>query len=151
MNTATKSVYLLDVNVLIALAWPQHIHHRRSRQWWRGIDGWATTPFTEAAFLRLSMNPVVAGRTVSMVEVLAGLARIRAAPRHQFLADDSSLSESQVDLARVATSRQVTDAHLVNLAANKGLVLATLDRGIPEMLAREDRRHALVLPMIDEG
>ncbi|MEP6481430.1 MAG: hypothetical protein ABJA94_05415 [Rhodoglobus sp.] len=47
------------------------------------------------------------------------------------------------------SSRQVTDALLVNLAANHELVLATLDRGVPEMLAESDRIHVLVLPDTD--
>jgi predicted nucleic acid-binding protein len=96
--------------------------------------------------VRLSVNPSVVGRTVSMPEALSGLQQIRRAPRHAFLADESSLGEPQIDLVAVATSRQVTDAHLVNLAATTGCVLATLDRGIPEMLAKADHRHVLLLP-----
>ena len=35
---------LLDVNVLIALVWPNHVHHEAARAWFtrRRKDGWAT-------------------------------------------------------------------------------------------------------------
>ncbi|MEO8094716.1 MAG: TA system VapC family ribonuclease toxin [Pseudolysinimonas sp.] len=149
MSSATSAKFLLDVNVFIALAWPRHIHHRRAHSWWATIETWATTPFTEAAFLRLSTNQAVVGQSVSMVDALSMLASVRGSRGHAFVGDDTSLAESKLNLSRVVTSRQVTDAHLVNLAANHALVLATLDRGIPEMLAVPDRIHVLVLPDTD--
>ena len=35
---------LLDVNVLMALAWPNHVHHAPARSWFnaRRKSGWAT-------------------------------------------------------------------------------------------------------------
>ena len=49
---------LLDVNVLIALAWPNHAHHGAAHRWFddAGRAGWATTPFTESGFVRVSSN-----------------------------------------------------------------------------------------------
>ena len=146
MTTETEQGYLLDVNVLIALAWPQHIHHARAHAWWKGIARWATTPVTEAAFVRLSINPAAIEGSVSFTEATSMLRAVREAPGHEFIIDDTSLAEPEIDLSAVVTSRQVTDAHLVNLAARHARVLATLDRGIPEMLAESDRRYVLVLP-----
>ena len=50
--------YLLDVNVLIALMWPSHEGHKHVRPWFHrnAGDGWATCPFTEAAFVRIVSN-----------------------------------------------------------------------------------------------
>lgn len=50
------------------------------------------------------------------------------------------------ECAKVCTShlqgyRQVTDLHLVNLAARHQAVLATLDPRLSTMLAPEDQRH----------
>lgn len=141
--------YLLDVNVLIALAWPTHVHHARARRWWATIDRWATTPLTEAAFVRLCSNAAVVGRDVGVPEARAMLSAVRAAPGHMFLDDATTLARPVIDLTRVATSSQITDAHLVNLAAANTLVLATLDGRIPDMLGPGDRRHVLVLPRGD--
>ena len=137
---------LLDVNVLVALAWPNHVHHARAHAWWRGVSDWATTPVTEAAFIRLALNPHVVGRPVSLVEATSVLTKIRTTQGHTFLPDSASPTAWPFDVSRIATSGQITDAHLIAIAADAGAVLATLDRGIPSMLSEEDRRHVLVIP-----
>lgn len=147
ITAMTTERYLLDLNLLIALAWPQHIHHVRAHAWFDSSTvPWMTTPITEAGFVRLSTNPLVVTETITMATALGMLAALRVAPRHAFLADDSSLADPQIVLDALATSGQVTDAHLVNLAAKSGAVLATLDRRIDRMLRPADRRHVVVLP-----
>lgn len=143
----TTEPLLLDLNVLIALAWPQHVHHERAHAWFATrTTTWLTTPITEAGFLRLSTNPAVVTQRVSMSDALAMLAAIRGVAGHSFLPDSSSLAIPTISLAAVATSRHVTDAHLVNLAVASGARLATLDRGLEQMLASPDRKHVTVLP-----
>ena len=46
-----EPIALLDVNVLIALIDPQHVHHERSHRWFQahGGHGWATCPLTQNA------------------------------------------------------------------------------------------------------
>ncbi|MCY7326473.1 MAG: hypothetical protein LH605_10135 [Microbacteriaceae bacterium] len=139
--------HLLDLNVLIALTWPQHVHHRRAHEWFGTLTAaWATTPITEAGFLRLSTNASVVGEAVPMSQALAMLVDIRGVAGHAFLADASSLAEPSISVDRLVTPRQVTDVHLVNLAAASGAVLATLDRGIERMLEPADREWVFVLP-----
>lgn len=143
----TTEPFLLDLNVLIALAWPQHVHHSRAHSWFDSLDReWATTPVTEAGFVRLSTNPAVVSETVSMNQARAALDAVRSTPGHVFLPDASSLAEPTISLERLVTSRQVTDAHLVNVAAVSGAVLATFDRGIGNILMPSDRRFVFVLP-----
>ncbi|MCC6764048.1 MAG: hypothetical protein IT293_05225 [Deltaproteobacteria bacterium] len=47
---------LLDTNVLLALAWPNHQHHSAAHGWFaaRAKKGWATCAFTQLGFIRLS-------------------------------------------------------------------------------------------------
>lgn len=141
-------LYLLDVNVLFALTWPNHLHHARARAWWGSVARWATTPVTESAFIRLSVNPAVVGRQVTVAEAVAVLRAIRSAPGHEFLADGSSFAAPGIDLTRVATARQITDAHLVNLAAAHDAVLATMDAGIADIVAPSDRHRLELLPQL---
>lgn len=139
--------FLLDLNVLIALAWPHHTHHLRAHEWFAQMDcRWATTPLTESGFLRLSTNPRISARGVLMPEALGVLREIRQQPGHRFLPDDSSLAAPQVSLQRFSASGQTTDMHLVNLAASAGMALATFDRGIGDYLEDADRRYVLLLP-----
>ena len=46
---------LLDVNVLIALCDPNHVHHERGRSWFLSpdCDAWATCPITENGLVRI--------------------------------------------------------------------------------------------------
>jgi toxin-antitoxin system PIN domain toxin len=139
-------LHLLDVNVLVALAWPNHVHHGRVVAWfdlWQG--GWATTPITELGLVRLSLNPSVAPTRPSAGDVLDLLTQFRQHPRHQFIPDDGSLAAPGIALDRLAAWGQVTDLHLVNLAARHGAVLATLDRAIVDFLEPADRDHVVVL------
>lgn len=49
---------LLDVNLLVALAWPNHVHHQAALGWFQRNQaaGWATCPLTESGFVRVSSN-----------------------------------------------------------------------------------------------
>jgi len=55
------TVHLLDVNVLIALARPQHIHHGEAHTWFDkvGRRAWSTCPISELGFIRISSNPKI--------------------------------------------------------------------------------------------
>ncbi len=52
-------VALLDVNVLVALFDPMHVHHEAAHEWFalNRKDRWATCPLTENAFVRVLSNP----------------------------------------------------------------------------------------------
>ncbi|MCY3809050.1 MAG: PIN domain-containing protein [Gemmatimonadetes bacterium] len=136
---------LLDVNVLVALAWPNHVHHVLAHRWFRAHrrDGWATCPLTESGFVRVSSNRRVIPGASTPAEAIALLRRMRQLEGHVFWADDVSPADSAAaPFARVAGYRQVTDAHLLALALRRGGALATLDRGLAE-LARPSERDAL--------
>ena len=52
-------IALLDVNVLIALLDPQHVHHNAAHHWFSSQVpiGWATCPLTQNGVLRILGNP----------------------------------------------------------------------------------------------
>lgn len=118
--------WLPDVNVLVALTNPSHLHHRQAHAWLASVDTFATTPVTETGLMRLLLNPAVTGQPVTGARAVAIVHAIRGQPRAAFLPDSSSLADPGVDLAGLAGRQQVNDLHLVNLAAASGRVLATL-------------------------
>lgn len=136
---------LPDVNVLVALTNPAHAHHEQAHHWLAGVAEFATTPVTEAGLVRLLMNPAVVGQEVSGSRALDILRGLRDDRRATFLPDATSLAQETVDLVGLAGYRQVTDFHLVNLAAAHDAVLVTFDRRIPGMLVGRDRRLVQVL------
>ena len=133
------------MNVLAALAWPNHVHHGLAHGWFRAHqrDGWATCPLTESGFVRVSSNRRVIAGAPTPAEAIVLLQRMRQLEGHVFWADDISPTECDAaPFARVTGYRQVTDAHLLALAIRRGGALATLDRGLAE-LAVPDGRDAL--------
>lgn len=119
---------LPDVNVLLALTSASHEHHREAHRWLAGAERFATTPITEMGLVRLLLNPVVVGREVPARTALDILAGVRADARARFLADDSTLAEPAVDVTGLGGHRQVTDWHLLNLAARHDATVVTFDR-----------------------
>lgn len=140
-------IALLDVNVLIALAWPNHVHHEAAWAWFDGRSptGWATTPVTEIGFVRVSANPSVPHHVRPLV-ALEVLSRLCQHTGHRFWADGARLVDPPFGLDRLGGHRQVTDLHLVAVARSNGGVLGTFDRGIEAALAEGDRTAVAVIP-----
>ena len=128
--------YLLDTNVLLALAWPNHVHHAETRAWFKqkGTARFRACPLTQTGFVRISSNPSFTAEAVSPGDALSLLRRLCSMPGHQFWPDDLSLVEAVPAVARLAGHRQVTDAYLLALAASHEGVLATLDRAISALV-----------------
>jgi len=128
---------LLDVNVLVSLAWPNHLHHHRATVWFErrpGRSKWATTPITEAGFVRISSNRAAIPSAVSPVEAHRLLNRIRAVKGHVFLPDDvEQVTGDLLEPDLMLTHRLVTDAHLLAVARRHRARLVTLDRGITSL------------------
>ncbi len=119
---------LLDVNVLVALAWPSHIHHLRARRWFlaRSDVPWASSPATQLGMVRLSANPAVVDPPLTVLDAAMLMAELQALPGHEFWADD--VAATDIDWIGIVTYRHVPAAHLVALAERRGGRVATLDR-----------------------
>lgn len=124
---------LLDVNVLVALAWDAHVHHHVAREWFARAreDGWATCSITETGFVRVSANPVVLPAAISVRAARDVLLALRSVGVHRFLADDVAMVDG--DVPQIGGHRQVTDAHLLALARRHGVALATFDAGVADL------------------
>lgn len=136
---------LPDVNLLVALLHPAHVHHLQAQAWFTSVERFATTPITESGFIRMALNPAVAGQVTSLGDAMSSLNSVRADKRVEYVADDTSLALPTIDLVGLVGFRQVTDFHLVNLAACHSARLVTFDRKLAPTLAPEDRRfvHSL--------
>lgn len=135
---------LLDVNVLLALTWDQHIHHRVAHERFAELESWSTCPVTEAGLLRLMMTEQVVGRKVTGGEALGQLDAIRRVPGWSFLSDSVSLAAPHIDTRVLMGRRQVTDLHLINLAAANKTRLATFDAALRVSLVPDDQRWVSV-------
>lgn len=124
---------LLDVNVLIALGWPNHVHHASARRWFTryAAKGWATTPITEVGFVRISSNRKAMQVSTTPATAIDQLTALTALRGHTFWPDDVSLViGNDGDPAAVTSHRQVTDRHLIALADLYGGRLVTFDTAL---------------------
>ena len=127
--------YLLDVNVLVSLSWPEHSQHSLVRRWFatNRARGWATCPIVQAGFVRIVSNPSFSAKSVTVQEATEALRIGLEDDAHQFWPDSISFPDAARLLKAPITGHQrVTDAYLVALAIHNRGRLATLDRGIPK-------------------
>lgn len=123
---------LLDVNVLVAIAWPQHVHHRHAREWFSDLGDrrWATAPITESGFIRVSSNPRVISDARTPAQAAEFLSVLHTVGMWEFWVDDVEVVTA---LQGVTGYRQVTDAHLLQLASQRGGSVATFDMGLARL------------------
>ena len=138
--------YLLDVNVLIALAWPNHVHHSEALEWFvqKGAAAFCTCPITQTGFVRISSATSFSPTAVTPIEALALLDQITDLPGHRFWPDDLTLSAVAASRPPIVSHRQVTDAYLLALAISHGGVMATLDRGVVSLARRDPESVEIV-------
>lgn len=125
------TTFLLDVNVLIALADPAHVQHEEAQQWFGRVGklAFATCPITENALLRIVGHPKYPNTPGPPAIVAALLAALRALPGHVFWSDKISIvDEHCIDASRLSSHAQLTDSYLLALARAHGGRLATMDR-----------------------
>jgi len=135
---------LADVNVLVAVAVDDHDDHALALDWLRRAERFATTPVTEIGLVRLLLNPhVVDG--VDLAAALVILRGLRELPAARFWPDETSLADRRALTAHVRGTRQVTDAHLLNLAIARGGLLVTFDGRLRAALPPQQRHHVRVL------
>jgi hypothetical protein len=125
---------LLDVNMLVALFDPDHIHHEIAHDWFADhrADGWATCPVTESGFVRVLSNPNYRDAPLRPSELVERLRRFCASEQHTFWSASLSFRDEKVfKPAFIRGPRQLTDVYLLGLAVQMRGSLATLDRTIP--------------------
>ena len=124
---------LFDVNVLIALFDPRHIHHHRAHTWWEHnrASGWASCPLTQNGFVRVLSQPGYPN-SVATPAAIRILGKAVRTPDHAFWPDDLSItSGNQFRSERMLGPKQVTDLYLLSLAVQRDGRLATFDRTVP--------------------
>jgi predicted nucleic acid-binding protein len=123
--------WLLDVNALLALAYQGHAQHERVSRWYAAMvgaeDRLATSAITEIGFVRVSIQAGFEDNASEAVETLGGL-KASSAVAFDFLTDGHGADRLP---AYVKGAKQVTDGHLVALADDAAMQLATMDKGIP--------------------
>lgn len=147
------SAALFDVNVLVALLDPLHVHHDRAHDWFGsgGREEWLSSPTTQNGVLRVVAHPKYPNHQPIQV-VMSSLRSLVAAGYHKFVPDSLSLlgsapgADSVVITERLATSAQVTDTYLLALAVRNEARLASFDRRLVTAAVAGGQESLLLIP-----
>lgn len=128
------NIALLDVNVLVALFFPDHVHHEIAHDWFADHHqkGWATCPVTENGFVRVATQQPTESGLIRPTEAAEHLARFCSDTHHHQWADAVSLTDATLFAPEfIGSHRHVTDVYLLGLAKKMKGALLTFDRSIP--------------------
>ena len=124
---------LLDVNVLVALFDPGHVHHERAHRWLaaHGRQPWATCPITVNGCIRVLSHPGYPMVRATPADVISHLRTFCEKSSHEFWSDDISLlDETRGRSRKITSAAQITDVYLLALAVARKGRLVTFDRAI---------------------
>lgn len=121
-------MFLLDINILIALADPDHEHHGIASNFFRDNHrgGWATCPITENGFVRIVSHPKYLKGFTSPELARDALRHLCSHAGHRFWPDDISMRGFET----LPKCKHLTDQYLLSLAVHRNGKLATLDERI---------------------
>ncbi len=126
---------LLDVNVLLSLAWPNHQFHGAARTWFarNSKRGWSTCAITQLGFVRLSSNTSFTEEARSPGEAAALLSDLTGLRGHAYLAELPPPTAFGEVWKGLFGHRQTTDAYLACVAVHHGTKLVTFDRKLSSL------------------
>src|ERR1051326_763575 len=115
-------MWLLDGNLLVALAIDSHEFHDRARRWFDSeTEPFATCAITEGTLLRVHMT---VAQDTSALGAWSVLEAIHGMQDHVFW--DDGFSYREVSFTNLSGAKQITDAWLSELARRHQAQLATL-------------------------
>ena len=128
------NLFLLDVNALLALLDPMHVHHEAAHDWYgqRSRRLLLTCSHVENGVIRVASQPKypnclgTSGRVREALQKFIGQVSAERCGRDVALVDDSILLRPEL-----LTPSRVSDLYLLALAAANEARLATFDRRIP--------------------
>jgi toxin-antitoxin system PIN domain toxin len=139
---------LFDVNVLLALLQPDHVHFERAQEWWQANQqhGWASCPLTQNGFARI-ISQQTYRKPLPTAEAVSRLAEQIEMTDHVFWPDDLSIADSAVfDPRGILGPNQITDVYLLALAVKNDGRLATLDSSVSLRAVRgAEARHLVMI------
>jgi len=127
-------IFLLDVNVLLAMGYADHVHSERVDRWVSQLAAehgrdrmmFATCPITELGFVRVSSGKAAYAESVAAAR--DDLEDLKTSIGMLLIPDDLPSRHLPI---WVRKSDQTTDGYLLALAKAHDACLATLDRFIP--------------------
>ena len=129
---------LADINVLLALVDTKHVHHKKSAQWFSGLEAGSKLLICRIAqmgLLRLLVNPaVMTSETLSLREAWAFYGNFIQDPCVFEVKEPDGLQAIWAGICFDfgSSPKVVADAYLAAFAISGGFQLATLDKAFKQ-------------------
>lgn len=142
-----------DVNVLVAMARPDHVHHRAAREFVANTLGPSSrtralrlVPVVVSGFLRIATHPRIFRQPTELQEALHFIDALLAKPGVEMVPTGSEWPELR-DLCRrhALVGNRVPDAWIASIVLRSGDRLITFDRGFGRLL---DARRLILLTAV---
>ncbi len=142
-----------DVNVLVAMARPDHVHHGVAREFVANAIGTSSRayslrllPVVVSGFLRIATHPRIFRQPSELQEALQFVDGLLAKPGVEMVPNGSEWPELR-DLCRrhSLVGNRVPDAWIASIVLRSGERLATFDRGFGRLL---DARRLILLSAV---
>ena len=131
---ASGEIKLVDANVWLALAFSDHLHHGKAKEWFdpQGNGTCAFCRVTQLALLRHLTNTKIMGAFVQTQQsAWKNLDKLMADPRIAFLHEPAGLEPAFRALTQATTPSHATwtDAYLAAFAVGHMAQIVTFDQG----------------------
>jgi toxin-antitoxin system PIN domain toxin len=139
-------VLLPDINVLLALAWPNHqLHAAALERLEAQEEPWCTCALTQLGFIRLSSNPEAIPNAKSPAEAAAMMQLMTSDPLHVYMDSLPPPAEAgaQAVFDKILAGGQVSEAYLLTLARKHGAKLLTFDPRLKALAGDEETVEVL--------
>ena len=139
-------MFLLDVNMLVALAWDDHTQHDQAHEWFsaQAQSGFATCHVTQSGFVRVSLQINGISCQITTQDAIVMLISFTSQARHSFW-NDGPVQTSSALWPTITGHKQVTDLNLFLIARHNGGKLATFDGAIKNRLPEAERQWVEVI------
>ena len=143
--------YLLDVNAMLALLDPMHVHHEAAHQWYAQHCPLRllTCSHTENGVIRVASQPQYPNCLGTSGRVREILRQFSRQVQAEACGKEISLLAAAILLRpELLTPSRVTDLYLLALAAANGSRLATFDRRIPAAAVLGGPEALEIIPLL---
>lgn len=141
---------LLDINALLALLDPLHLHHHDVHRWYESLSPMRLLicPHVENGVMRIASQPRYPNTLGTTSEVRGNLKKFFKRAKVERCASDASLSDDSV-LIRPAhlTPSSVADLYLLAVAVANNAKLATFDRRISPIAIQGGKKALEIIPV----
>jgi uncharacterized protein len=127
-------MFLLDINVWLAMAFEAHVHHISAKTWFDDLEdnSCCFCRYTQSGFLRLATNPTVFGKeALRLSDAWSIFDGLMEDPRIQFSQEPLGLEHlwRKMTLSKKHSPKVWNDAYLAAFAIAGGIQLVTFDSG----------------------